>query len=103
MTQDKLVEFCKDMGFANETAAIKLNLVEMWTHLKGNEKESVSVYNVKVFLSAIMNFNHPWMKSSMTEEKKKVNTNALGVFTEEGKMELSDEEITWIGKHFVLM
>jgi ribosomal protein S8 len=61
-SQEKFFEFCKDMGYANDTAAIKQHLNEMWVHLKGNENETASVYNVKVLLSAIMNFNHPWMK-----------------------------------------
>jgi hypothetical protein len=60
--------------------------------------------NLKVFLSAILRFDYPWMKPAPVEEeeKPKVNPKKIGVF-EEGKYLVTDEEITWIAKHFCLM
>ena len=89
-------------------------MTDLWIHLKGNENGNASVFNIKVFLSAIMNFNDSWMKAPEAPEdaqeqneegqknKKKVNPNALGTFSD-SHIQLTDEEISWIAKHFVLM
>lgn len=102
------------MGFYNESVQIKQLIQDIWNHLKGNESGSVSLYNIKTFLCAIMNFNYPWMKPAQTAEeaqqeenqqpkpKKRVNPAALGVI-EDGRYLLTDEEISWIAKYFVLM
>jgi hypothetical protein len=67
--EEKLIEFCRDMGFYNESVQIKQLIQDIWNHLKGNESGSVSLYNIKTFLCAIMNFNYPWMKPAQTAEE----------------------------------
>ena len=63
-------------------------------------------------MCAIMNFNYPWMNPTKDENeddnesvdqkiiKKKVNPESIGSFNESGDWQLTNEEITWINKHF---
>lgn len=44
----------------------------MWNYLKGNENGSVLVFNIKVFLCAIMNYNQPWMNAPQAAEDQQV-------------------------------
>jgi hypothetical protein len=85
------------MGFANDNASIKQHMIQIWNYLKGNESETILVFNLKVFLCAIMNDIHSWMLVKVNQEeeenneeeghkqKKKVNPNALGTFNEHSR------------------
>lgn len=58
-------------------------------------------------LSAIMNFNLPWVKTppqsrSSDVGKKKVDPANIGKM-EKDILTLNDEEIAWISKHYLLM
>ena len=87
---------------------------ELWKFVKtqvqeGEQQEdpqsgTVSLQNLKVMLCAVLQFNHQWMKPVPVEqeEKQKVNPQKIGIH-EEGKFLVTDEEINWISKHFVLM
>jgi hypothetical protein len=66
---------------------------------------------VKVATAAIMNFNHPWMKKTgayatqdSSEEVKpvKVDTTNIGTY-EEDTFTLTDNEILYVSKHYLLM
>lgn len=64
---EQMVQLLTDMGFVNDAPQIKNQYVtEIWNHLHGNENETVNVFNIKVFLSAIMNFSHSWMLAPNT-------------------------------------
>jgi hypothetical protein len=107
------------LGFANESQVERTFIEQAWTLLnKGEQKEdgegeednrSVGTQSLKVFLSAVMNFDFPWMKraeqSAVEGEEKpkfKVNPKQIGSF-EDGSLKLAAEEIAWVNSHFTLM
>lgn len=67
-------------------------------------QEQVTVAQIKVASAAIMYFNLPWMKSQTdTEEaRSRVDPSNVGAF-EEGNLVLTDAEIAWMSKHYLLM
>lgn len=64
--------------------------------------------DLKVFMAAIFNFNQPFMKSQAideAEERPRVNTQKIGhrLEDEADRLALSDEDIAYIVKQFVLL
>ena len=69
---------------------------------------TVSLDDLKVFMAAILNFNQPFMKSQEideAEERPRVNTQKIGhrLADESDRLALSDEDIAYIVKQFVLL
>jgi len=65
----------------------------------------VGIDDVKVFYCAVLNFNLPFMKNQQLdeqEERPKVNAQRLGQKIE-GKFVVTDEEIAYITKYYVLL
>lgn len=102
----------RGLGFYDDKQSSRALLSQAWTHLQAEAKDeveqdtsgTVGVDDVKVFLAAVLNFNQPWMKSQEEEEEQRprVNPKKLGSF-KEGKYVVSEEEISVITKHFVLL
>lgn len=82
VTIDKMIELLTDMGFVNEAPQIKnQHVTEIWNHLRGNDNENgVKVWNIKVFLSAILNYSYDWMKPQNTSanETRQIENNNEG-------------------------
>jgi len=50
------------MGFLIDTQVHRQLMADMWRHVTKEQTETVNVQNLKVFLSAVMYFDYPWMK-----------------------------------------
>lgn len=87
----QMENFCRDLGLYDDKPSSKQLLAEIWSHLhtKDNEEseentsDTVRVEELKVFLSAVLNFNQPWMKAPPQEEDeeqepRRVNPKRLG-------------------------
>lgn len=116
LNEDAVLDFarmetiCRELGFYDEKQSSKALLLEMWNHLQLEQREeveqdtsgSVQLAHLKVFLAAVLNFNQPWMKRPDDGEKPRLNPKKIGAH-EEGKYVLTDEEIAFITKRFVLI
>lgn len=112
------VELIRNLGFLGNSPSFNPLTEELWKFVKTQEEReegeqqqpedpqagSATLENIKVLLSAILQFNFPWMKPAAVEqeERPRINSQRIGVH-EEGKYLVTDDEINWISKHFVLM
>jgi hypothetical protein len=110
VTHEKTLSILADLGFLNTSSNTIKVQEDIWKVLKKTEAtEEVKVFNIKVLLTAVLNYNYPWMKAQEvapvegeeTKPKKRVNIENIGSLNEEGSLQLLDEEITWISKHFL--
>ena len=56
-------EILKDLGFLSDSGMDRNLVFDLWKCLNGDEKDSICVLDLKIFLCAIMNFNYAWMKT----------------------------------------
>jgi hypothetical protein len=89
-----------ELGFITENPLERTLVLDIWNHLKGDDFEGVSSHNLKIYLSAILNFNFPFMKAEQENEdeeqhKKRINPKEIGEFNGQ-KYVLTDGEISWI-------
>ncbi len=107
--EEKAIELMQRLGFLlTPLAPSEDQLVqEMWQALSYDEKP-VSVWNLKVFMSAIQNFNEKWMKveeepaageQESPVKAHRVDKSKLGSFNED-KYVIHDAEIAFIAKHY---
>lgn len=98
VSQETTLAVMADLGFMKSQFAVE----DICKALKMTEStDTVKVFNIKVFLTAILNFNYPWMKAQEaqttgTEEprpKKKVTLENVGTINGDGNLQLLDEEI----------
>jgi hypothetical protein len=110
VTHEKTLSILADLGFLNTSSNTIKVQEDIWKVLKKTEAtEEVKVFNIKVLLTAVLNYNYPWMKAQEVapvegeepKPKKRVNIENIGSLNEEGSLQLLDEEITWISKHFL--
>jgi hypothetical protein len=106
---EKMEAVCRDLGFYDDKQSSKALLVEMWGHLQVDQSEepsqegTVRLNHVKVFLAAILNFSQPWMKQEEGEEERvRVNPRRIGSHMG-GRYTLTEEEIAFVTKRFVLL
>jgi len=70
LDSDKIKEVVLALGFLSDKVSPTESSLydELVKSITGGEKDWCSLLSLKVFLSAIMNFNSPWMKAEQEEK-----------------------------------
>jgi hypothetical protein len=103
VNHEQCILIVKELGFLNESVLMNPLMEELWSMLSRGQ-EQVTVYQIKVASAAIMNFNYPWMKKQTEGEevRSRVDPTNIGTF-EDGNLVVTDAEIAWMSKHYLLM
>ena len=93
----QMADLMRELGFLSDATSEKDKIRDIWSILDGDSNNGILALNLKVFLSAIGNFDYPWMRLKNTDEES--DKNDIGKFI--GKdWRVSKKDIEWIHKTF---